>query len=698
MQNESKRILSTLLAFALVCGVFAVIPVTVNAADATTLASTINSFAHGGTGTLNATVSGNTVTVTGTVTDARYTLFLDIDDGATVVWKADYSSHPTIVDMIYMTGGGTLEVATGGSIKQTSSSSAVRGSFDGTVKVSGGTISATTGEAIFGKNIIVTGGTVSATTGRAISTGNSDGANITISGGTVSATSGKAIDISKLTLNAEINISGGTISTSGDGTNTILSTGEDTTITVSGGTVSSSGDACTILANGAYATITVNGGTVKSTGKFDACAILAPKDGSEINVTGGTVSTTVGETIYIGGTNSNANVNGGMVKSTEGIAISGGGPTGAIYVSGTGVVESGGDYAAIQSSKSVNVLGGTVRNTGTSTWKTSIEHRNPATSIGITGGRVEGCISAMGDITMTSGTITNTTFAAMYIADRNKTFTISGGFVFAYGKSITDVIANDISKINISGNAVACAWDKPSGTPKYDEGTSADLTVNSGATANWGIRPAMDSDPAQNGIIYFNGANTGFFPISGVTFNVDDTPTPPPPGPLEWVNPFIDVKTGDWFYNDVKFVHQNGLFAGTSANTFRPGDKMTRAMIITVIARYAGIDTSGEPWYAKAVAWGVAEGITDGSDLNGNVTREQLAALLWRYEGQPIGKGDLSTFTDSDKISDWAIDAMKWAVGAGLISGYPDKTVGPQGNATRAEVAAIMHRFVEATK
>jgi len=259
----------------------------------------------------------------------------------------------------------------------------------------------------------------------------------------------------------------------------------------------------------------------------------------------------------------------------------------------------------------------------------------------------------------------------------------------------------------ISGNAVVCAWDKPSsGTPTYDDGTSTNLAVNSGATANWGIKPAMGGEPAQNGIVYIKGTNTGFFPIDGIIINsvAAPSPTPPPATPAptaiphEWANPFVDVKKADWFYNDVRFAHTNGLFNGISDNEFGPSLPMTRAMIITVLARYAKVDTSGEPWYAKAVAWGVANGITDGSNLNGNVTREQLATLLWRYAEEPAGTGDLSGFSDNAKVSTYAIDAMKWANAKGLIKGYEDSTLRPQGNATRAEVAAIMHRFVEAAK
>ena len=179
--------------------------------------------------------------------------------------------------------------------------------------------------------------------------------------------------------------------------------------------------------------------------------------------------------------------------------------------------------------------------------------------------------------------------------------------------------------------------------------------------------------------------------------------------PPEWINPFIDVRENDWFYNDVKYTHINGLFNGTSANTFSPNEPMTRAMIATVLYRYADspsvigltnpfADVPERQWYTDAIKWAFANGIITGYSSteygpNDNVTREQLATLLWRYEGEPTGTGDLSVFGDSGAISAYALGAMKWTNGAGLISGYPDNTVRPQGNATRAEVAAIIYRY-----
>jgi hypothetical protein len=123
---------------------------------------------------------------------------------------------------------------------------------------------------------------------------------------------------------------------------------------------------------------------------------------------------------------------------------------------------------------------------------------------------------------------------------------------------------------------------------------------------------------------------------------------------------------------------------------------MTRAMLITALARYDGVDTGvGETWYSAAVSWGIANGVTDGSGLNDDVTREQIVTMLWRYAGQPQGGASFDGISDAAGISPYAADAFKWAIDAGIITGYDDNTVRPQNNATRAEVATILMRYIQ---
>ena len=159
--------------------------------------------------------------------------------------------------------------------------------------------------------------------------------------------------------------------------------------------------------------------------------------------------------------------------------------------------------------------------------------------------------------------------------------------------------------------------------------------------------------------------------------------------------PFVDVKTGDWFYDYVAYVYSNGLMDGTSATTFEPNANMTRAMVWAILARIDGETVTGEAWIETAREWTMANGVSDGTDADGYVTREQLATMLWRYAGEPDSDYSLSAFTDAGSVSGYAAAAMAWAVEHGIISGVTDTTLAPQGTATRAQCAAMLMRFAE---
>jgi hypothetical protein len=145
----------------------------------------------------------------------------------------------------------------------------------------------------------------------------------------------------------------------------------------------------------------------------------------------------------------------------------------------------------------------------------------------------------------------------------------------------------------------------------------------------------------------------------------------------EWVNPFGDVADGDWYFEAVRYVTANGLMNGVEGGRFAPHTRLTRAMMITILARCAGIDTSGgETWYSKAAEWARGAGVSDGGNPGADITRRQLATMLYRYAG--IG------------ADGWGGEAMEWARSAGILNdGRGEDT------ATRAEVAAILQRFVE---
>ncbi len=159
---------------------------------------------------------------------------------------------------------------------------------------------------------------------------------------------------------------------------------------------------------------------------------------------------------------------------------------------------------------------------------------------------------------------------------------------------------------------------------------------------------------------------------------------------------FTDVNPDAWYAQAVEFVVEEGLMTGTSATTFAPDTSMSRAMIWTVLAAYNSYNTSGgNPWYAPGQQWAMVNGVSDGTAPNSSITREQLAVMLWRAAGSPETSESLSGYADASSVSDWAVEALAWAVDNGIISGMGGSTLAPQATATRAQVAVMLMQFVD---
>ena len=182
-------------------------------------------------------------------------------------------------------------------------------------------------------------------------------------------------------------------------------------------------------------------------------------------------------------------------------------------------------------------------------------------------------------------------------------------------------------------------------------------------------------------------------------------------------NPFTDVFEKDWFYDDAMFVYKNGLMLGTSKTLFSPHGTATRGMMATILWRMEGslapkgensfTDVEAGMWYTDAITWAAENGIFAGYSMDkfgpdDPITREQLTAIFYRYADYKGYKltvtGNLDKFEDADKITDYAKMVMQWAVGNGLIKGKAETLLDPQGTATRAEIAAMLHRFIEKVK
>ena len=177
--------------------------------------------------------------------------------------------------------------------------------------------------------------------------------------------------------------------------------------------------------------------------------------------------------------------------------------------------------------------------------------------------------------------------------------------------------------------------------------------------------------------------------------------------------PFKDVKKSDWFYNAVEYTYKNNIISGYDKTTFAPNDKITRAMMVTILYRMEGSpnnngkskfsDVPTNEWYSKAIKWASEKGIVNGYGgtnnfgPNDNIIRQDLAGILRnyaKYKKKNINVlANLTNFKDYKKVENYAVTSMKWAVGNGVITGNSDGTLNPKGNATRAEAAAMIQKY-----
>ena len=179
------------------------------------------------------------------------------------------------------------------------------------------------------------------------------------------------------------------------------------------------------------------------------------------------------------------------------------------------------------------------------------------------------------------------------------------------------------------------------------------------------------------------------------------------------INTFTDVKQDDWFYSDVMFVFNNKIMTGTGENEFSPDTTLNRAMMITILHRIDKDnsmyeknifnDVEKNSWYETAVNWGYENKIVTGTGEKtfapmDNLTREQLCVMLYNYTkhiGVKLKFADISSYTDEEMVSDWAKEAVTWAVHEKIVTGKGNNTLAPGDSATRAEAAAVIRRYAE---
>lgn len=273
--------------------------------------------------------------------------------------------------------------------------------------------------------------------------------------------------------------------------------------------------------------------------------------------------------------------------------------------------------------------------------------------------------------------------------------------------TVVDENGQVVSEATLSKSAVAAAQEKgeavalpmPEVPVTTDRENAPTVTVDlpSGTSAKVEI-PVADVTPGTVAVIVkADGTEevikTSLTTENGVAVTLSDGDTVKV---VDNSKTFDDVSDNYWGAEAVDFATSRELFVGTSETTFAPDTAMTRAMIVTVLARFEGVDTSGgDTWYEAGQQWAVENGVSDGSNMEQGLTREQLATMLWRYAGAPAASGTLGGYADASTVSSWASDAMTWAVENGLINGVGGSALAPQGTGTRAQVATILMRFIE---
>lgn len=323
-------------------------------------------------------------------------------------------------------------------------------------------------------------------------------------------------------------------------------------------------------------------------------------------------------------------------------------------------------------------------------------------TINVTGDNLSATVSGNKTFSVTGKSVNLTAASGYNLTNNGTTYTVShhsSGGPGSSGGSISTPTTYAVN-VNAATNG-AVAADKKTAS----KGTTVTVTASPSKGYVVDAVKVVDKDGKDVAVTEKDGKYVFTMPASAVTVTGSFKAETPAPVAL----PFTDVKSGNWFYDAVKYAYEQGLMTGTSATTFAPNGTMNRAMIVTVLYRLEKspavtgaskfTDVPAGQWYSDAVAWAAANKIVNGYDettfgpMNA-VTREQMAAILFRYE-QVKGlenvtlEENLNRFPDQDKISAYAIPALQWAVGQKIINGNADGTLDPTGTATRAQVAQI---------
>lgn len=551
-------------------------------------------------------------------------------------------------------------------------------SGDGRLKVT-----ASRGINVFG-NVTISGGTVTAMCD-SDKTGICALGDIIITGGTVTATGGKG-GIQGL---GNVTISGGTV-TAMDGMAGIYAVEN---IAISGGTVTATGGTFGIYA---YGGIAISGGTVTAMGgtrgiSIDGSMIILPQSNQQIAVTVGTDENSA-RAIYgspfRGGTDIRDLIDEAAYFHSE---------TSARPNSGGGGGGSGNNTETEKNpdgSTTTTVTKPDGSTTETTKWpdgsKEVVETKKDGTVTTTTTDKDGNQIEVVENPDSSSKTTVDNKDGSSSITTVDE-----DGKVEAEVKLPADLVEDAQEK----GEAVTLPMPEVPVTTDRDEAPTITVDLPSGTAVRVEIPVKRVTFGTVAVLVKDNGTEevikTSLTTESGVAVTLSDGDTVKI---VDNSKTFTDVPGSYWGSEYIDFVTSREIFSGTGGNTFSPDASMTRGMIVTVLAAYDGADTSsnGGAWYEAGRQWAMANGISDGTNMDSALTREQLAVMLWNYAGKPAA-GSLSGYTDAASVSDWAVQAMAWCVEQGIISGM-DGGLNPQGTATRAQVATMLMQFCQLGK
>ena len=615
----------------------------------------------------------------------------------------------------------------------------------------GGTTTTITPPSGGGNVDVGAGGAVTVPSGSTVQTGN-NGPEITVGGqggsvggdGSITVPNGGSVTVKGSPDTTITPPSDGTVKPNPDGTvdvpgGSTVQTGDNgPEITVGGQGGSVGGDGSITVPNGGSVTVK---GSPNTTITSPSGGIVKPNPNGTVDIPGGsTVQTGTGEPVVVpeGGGVFDPST-GEMMKNVHTVTVNGGKGSGSYAMGDTVTIEAIVPSGQRFTGWTVNAGGVTLANTSSATTTFTMPAQAvtvtasfenipaPTFLVTVNGGRGSGSYAAGDTVTIeaivpSGQRFTGWTVNAGGVTLANTSSATTTFIMPAQAVTVTANFQNNPSNNGNSGNS----WYNPPATYSVTTPaatTNGKVTVSPanaarGSTVTITVIPEdgcrLDSLSVTSGgksvplTEKGNGKYTFTMPAGTVKVEAAFVPIEVPETP--WINSFADIAEDTWYYDAVRFVNEQGLMNGYSDGRFGPNDTLSRAQLAQILFNREGRpgvnyllqfgDVPGEAWYTEAVRWATSQGIVGGYGNgmfgpNDAITREQLAVMLWRYSGSPAATNKELHFADADESSDYALEALRWAVENGIINGYGNGQLAPQGMATRGQVAQMLMNFLK---